>query len=67
MLFVRCKDGVSHNPAEYSRPEDCAAGAQILLGAYLRYDQYIRQQHVGQEASNEMPFSTAGSAVEARL
>lgn len=45
MIFVRCRDGVSHNPAEYSRPEDCAAGAQVLLGAYLRYDDYIRQKH----------------------
>lgn len=22
MMFVRCRDGVSHNPAEYSRPEE---------------------------------------------
>lgn len=22
MIFVRCRDGVSHNPAEYSRPEE---------------------------------------------
>jgi hydantoinase/carbamoylase family amidase len=22
MIFVRCKDGVSHNPAEYTRPEE---------------------------------------------
>ncbi|KAH8676222.1 putative N-carbamoyl-L-amino acid hydrolase [Xylariales sp. PMI_506] len=43
MIFVRCRDGVSHNPAEYTRPEDCAAGAQTLLGAYLRYDDYIRR------------------------
>ncbi|KAF3384078.1 Hydantoin utilization protein C [Talaromyces pinophilus] len=43
MIFVRCRDGVSHNPAEYSRPEDCAAGAQVLLGAYLRYDELIRR------------------------
>ncbi|KAK5120746.1 hypothetical protein LTR85_006104 [Meristemomyces frigidus] len=43
MIFVRCRDGVSHNPIEYSRPEDCAAGAQALLGAYLRYDDHLRQ------------------------
>jgi len=43
MLFVRCRDGVSHNPAEYSRPEDCAVGAEVLLGAYLRYDQLVRE------------------------
>jgi acetylornithine deacetylase/succinyl-diaminopimelate desuccinylase-like protein len=22
MIFVRCKDGISHHPAEYSSPED---------------------------------------------
>ncbi|KAF2433069.1 amidase [Tothia fuscella] len=38
MIFVPSKDGVSHNPAEYTKPEDCATGAQVLLGAVLRYD-----------------------------
>ncbi|KAI1335044.1 putative N-carbamoyl-L-amino acid hydrolase [Xylariaceae sp. FL0016] len=45
MIFVRCRDGVSHHPAEYSRPEDCVAGAQTLLGAYLRYDDHVRSLH----------------------
>lgn len=43
MFFVRCRDGVSHHPAEFFREEDCAAGAEALLGAYLRYDDYIRR------------------------
>lgn len=38
MLFIPCRDGVSHNPAEYSSPEDCAIGAQVLMGAVLHYD-----------------------------
>ena len=38
MIFSVCKDGVSHNPAEYTKPEDCANGAQVLMGAVLRYD-----------------------------
>jgi len=38
MLFVPCKEGLSHNPAESATPEDCAAGAQVLLDAVLRYD-----------------------------
>ncbi|KUJ18259.1 amidase [Mollisia scopiformis] len=38
MIFVPCRDGVSHNPAEYCSPEDCGNGAQVLLGAMLRYD-----------------------------
>ncbi len=38
MIFVPCKDGLSHNPAESATAEDCAAGAQALLNAVLRYD-----------------------------
>lgn len=45
MIFARCRDGVSHNPAEYTRPEDCAAATQVLLGAYLRYDEFIQRSH----------------------
>ncbi|KAF2098405.1 putative N-carbamoyl-L-amino acid hydrolase [Rhizodiscina lignyota] len=45
MIFARCKNGISHNPNEYSRPEDCAVSAQVLLGAYLRYDERIREQY----------------------
>ena len=33
MLFVASKDGISHNPAEFSRPEDIAAAARILAAA----------------------------------
>jgi acetylornithine deacetylase/succinyl-diaminopimelate desuccinylase-like protein len=35
---VPCKDGISHNPMEYCNPEDCGNGAQVLLGAMLRFD-----------------------------
>jgi allantoate deiminase len=31
MLFVRCKEGISHNPAESIREEDAGAGARVLL------------------------------------
>jgi N-carbamoyl-L-amino-acid hydrolase len=30
MLFVRNRTGVSHSPAEYAEPEDCAAGVAAL-------------------------------------
>lgn len=30
MVFVRSKDGISHNPAEWSSKEDCALGAEVL-------------------------------------
>jgi len=32
MIFVRCKDGISHNPLEYSSYEDLAIGANVMLG-----------------------------------
>ncbi len=36
MVFVRGQyDGISHNPREYSTPEDCAAGASVLAGTVL--------------------------------
>jgi allantoate deiminase len=35
MIFVRCKDGISHNPLEYSSNEDLALGANVLLGTVL--------------------------------
>lgn len=35
MIFVRSKGGLSHNPAEYSSKEDCAAGANVLYRTLL--------------------------------
>jgi len=35
MIFVPCKDGVSHNELEDATPADCAAGANVLLHAVL--------------------------------
>ena len=36
MIFIRSKDGLSHNKAEYSSPEDCAAGAEVLYLSMLK-------------------------------
>ena len=41
MIFIPCKDGLSHNEAESSTFEDCAAGAQVLLEAALLLDQKL--------------------------
>lgn len=30
MIFVRCKDGISHNPAEYSTIDDISLGTELL-------------------------------------
>jgi N-carbamoyl-L-amino-acid hydrolase len=35
MIFVPSKDGLSHNEAEWTLPEDCARGATVLLDAVL--------------------------------
>jgi allantoate deiminase len=35
MIFVRCKDGISHNPLEYSSYKDLALGAEVLYGTIL--------------------------------
>jgi len=41
MIFVPCLGGVSHNEAESSTLEECAAGAQVLLNAVLEYDRRL--------------------------
>lgn len=38
MIFIPSKDGVSHNPSEYSKPEEIDLGFKVLLGAVLGYD-----------------------------
>lgn len=35
MIFIPCKDGISHNEAEYASKEDIAAGADVLLRALI--------------------------------
>lgn len=36
MIFVRCKDGISHNPLEYSSNEDLSLGANVMLGTIVQ-------------------------------
>ncbi len=38
MIFVPCLGGISHNEAESSTLDECAAGSQTLLNAVLAYD-----------------------------
>lgn len=37
MIFVPCEDGISHNEAENAKPEDLAAGANVLLHVMLAW------------------------------
>ncbi|KAK9416751.1 putative Peptidase M20 [Seiridium unicorne] len=45
MIFTPSKDGISHNPAEFTTEEDCNTGAEVLLNAVLAYDEYLRQNN----------------------
>ncbi|TLS36850.1 Zn-dependent hydrolase [Pseudalkalibacillus caeni] len=38
MIFIRSKDGISHNPKEWSDKEDVAVGADILFRTLLKVD-----------------------------
>ena len=33
MIFIPCKDGISHNEAESITPADATAGARVLAAA----------------------------------
>lgn len=35
MVFVPCRGGVSHSPAEYASPADAAVAVEIVLNAAL--------------------------------
>jgi allantoate deiminase len=35
MIFVRCKDGISHNPLEFASYDDLAIGAEVMYGTML--------------------------------
>ncbi|MFZ5692314.1 MAG: M20 family metallo-hydrolase [Pseudomonadota bacterium] len=41
MIFAPCKDGISHNEAEYSSREQCGRAAQVLLLSVLEYDRKL--------------------------
>jgi N-carbamoyl-L-amino-acid hydrolase len=41
MIFVPSRGGISHNEAEWTSTEDCAAGAQVLLSAVLEFDRRL--------------------------
>jgi N-carbamoyl-L-amino-acid hydrolase len=38
MIFIPSVDGISHSPREFSRPEDIANGANVLLQALIKLD-----------------------------
>lgn len=40
MIFVPSVGGISHSPKEFTRPEDCVNGANVLLNAVINTDNY---------------------------
>src|SRR5262249_9958954 len=44
MIFVPSRSGISHNEAEWTTQEQCAAGAQVLLNAVLEYDRRLGER-----------------------
>jgi allantoate deiminase len=32
MLFIRCRGGISHHPAEHVEPADAEVALQVMLG-----------------------------------
>jgi N-carbamoyl-L-amino-acid hydrolase len=41
MIFIPSAGGISHSPKEFSKPEDIANGANVLLGTILRLDRAL--------------------------
>ncbi|MGB3768347.1 MAG: Zn-dependent hydrolase [Phormidesmis sp.] len=42
MIFVPSKEGISHSGDEYTSPEQCTQGANVLLGTLLKLDRLYR-------------------------
>jgi N-carbamoyl-L-amino-acid hydrolase len=47
MIFVPCEGGISHNEMENAKPEDLAAGCNVLLNVILDRAQVVRRQGTG--------------------
>jgi N-carbamoyl-L-amino-acid hydrolase len=41
MIFIPSVGGISHSPKEFSRPQDIANGANVLLKAVLAADRTL--------------------------
>ena len=48
MIFVPSEAGISHAETEYTSPEHCAQGANVLLHTLIRLDQHYRCSTVGE-------------------
>jgi beta-ureidopropionase / N-carbamoyl-L-amino-acid hydrolase len=55
MIFVPCRGGISHNEAEFTSKEQCAAGAQVLLQAVLDYDRWLADKYAPRASADPDP------------
>lgn len=46
MIFVRCRGGISHNPAEHVEPEDVEAGARVLMSVIENFQPSVKSQPI---------------------
>lgn len=44
MIFVPSIEGISHSPKEYTTPEQCTQGTNVLLQTFLQLDQHYSTQ-----------------------
>ncbi|MFP4375151.1 MAG: 2-oxo-4-hydroxy-4-carboxy-5-ureidoimidazoline decarboxylase [Spirochaetaceae bacterium] len=61
MIFVASRDGVSHNPAEFSSPEDIAQAAAVLLRMIESHPTALSGGVITLSALNDMPHEQAFS------
>ena len=54
MVFVPCREGVSHNPEEFCAEEDCAIGAEVVMQAVVRFD---RMREVNRVSWKQEPYT----------
>jgi N-carbamoyl-L-amino-acid hydrolase len=50
MIFIPCKDGISHNEAESARPQDLVAGTQLLCTVIRELAMAESVEHTGSES-----------------
>ncbi|PSC67377.1 Allantoate deiminase [Micractinium conductrix] len=60
MLFVRCRDGISHSPLEFVSPDDVAASTATLY-------QYLRKELLAKLPAAEAPAAEVPSPMNTEL
>ncbi|MGF1516079.1 MAG: Zn-dependent hydrolase [Elainellaceae cyanobacterium] len=64
MIFVPSQGGISHAETEYTTPEQCVAGANVLLNTLLRLDQHYQydeaQPGTSADTVNSTPIGSHG-------